>query len=206
MGVPAARRGCCGVGAASDGAGRAGAPPASGWLVRTGSRDAHAGALSLGTLAPGGGGLGAADAGLMAPWEACADGCGVGATSELPYPGRLTPRRIRAVCASRERCGARLGVPAARHGSFGVGRPVQCPFRHAPARQRTAARRGAARVGDGGTYALRGLNLAALGVRMRTRVASRCHFCTPRVNWTVQHVAPPHDGTRGSALALALPY
>ena len=67
---------------------------------------------------------------------------------------------------------ARDALAAAAH----TVRPVQCPFRHAPARQRTAARRGAARVCDDGTYALRGLNLAASGVRIRTRVASRCRF------------------------------
>jgi hypothetical protein len=44
-------------------------PPASGWCVCTGSHDARAAALALGTLAPGGGGLGAAGAGLDAPWE-----------------------------------------------------------------------------------------------------------------------------------------
>jgi len=41
--------------------------------------------------------------------------------SELPYPGRRSPRRLQAASAARERCGARLDVPVARRGSFGLG-------------------------------------------------------------------------------------
>ena len=65
------------------GVGRRGAegckPLVSGWRVCTGSRGARAAALALGALAPGGGGLGAAGAGLAAPWEAFAERCDAGA-------------------------------------------------------------------------------------------------------------------------------
>jgi hypothetical protein len=59
----------------------------------------------------------------MAQWEGFArrDGAGHPLVSELLYPDRRALRRLQAVSASRERCGARLGAPAARHGSFGVG-------------------------------------------------------------------------------------
>ncbi len=106
------------------GVGRRGAEgssaPGSGWRVCTGSRVARAAALALGALAPGGGGIGAAGAGLKRPLR------GVAAwvpplVSELPYPARRAPHRFLVVCAARERCGACLGVPAARRGSFGLG-------------------------------------------------------------------------------------
>ena len=42
-------------------------------------------------------------------------------TSDLPYPGRRAPRRLQAVCTTPSRCGARLGVPAARRGGSRVG-------------------------------------------------------------------------------------
>ena len=42
--------------------------------------------------------------------------------SYMPYPGpRRAPRQFLVFRAARERCGARLGVPAARCGCFGVG-------------------------------------------------------------------------------------
>ena len=121
---------CLRLGAAVSGSARrqsarggAGALPASGWRLCTGCRDARAAAPALRTLAPGGGGLGAAGAGLNAPWEAFEHRCDAGATlaSELPYPGRSAPRRLQAVRAARERCGARLGVAAARRGGCSVG-------------------------------------------------------------------------------------
>jgi hypothetical protein len=116
LGVPAARRGSFGLGAALDGAGRgrrtlrravgwSALAPAARALLRLVS-----GRLRLT------GRLDACCAGLMRP---CAGLVRPG--SELPYPGRLTPRRFLVVRAARERCGARLGVPAARRGSFGLG-------------------------------------------------------------------------------------
>ena len=107
--------------------GGAGALPASGCgRVCTGCRDARAAAPALGTLAPGGGGLGAAGAGLMAPWEAFAHRCDAGAafaSEGNPEPWQERARRVgfwRSAAAS-SRCGARLGVAAARRGGFGVG-------------------------------------------------------------------------------------
>ncbi len=41
--------------------------------------------------------------------------------SELPYPGRRASCRLQAVSAAPKMCGARLGVPVARRGSFGLG-------------------------------------------------------------------------------------
>ena len=122
--VPAARRGCFGLGTASDGGGRgrrtlrravgvcALAPAAcaqlrwlSGCLRRVGAGFAQ---LARGSMRSGkalrGGGVRSA-----------------GLRLTLPYPGRLTPRRFLAVHAARERCGACLGVPAARRGSSGLG-------------------------------------------------------------------------------------
>ncbi len=58
------RRGCSGVGAASDGAGRRAASLRRGWRVCTGSRGSRAAAPALGALNPGRGGLGAAFAAL----------------------------------------------------------------------------------------------------------------------------------------------
>ncbi len=83
----------------------------------TGSRVARAAALALGALAPGGGGLGAAGAGLKRPLRGVAAWV-LPLVSELPYPARRAPRRFLVVCAARKRCGACLGVPAARHGFF----------------------------------------------------------------------------------------
>ena len=119
------RRGAAVSGSARLGAARGGAGtlPASGWRVCTGCSGARAAGPALGSLAPGGGGLGAAGAGLMPPWEAFVRRRGAGAAfaSELPYPARRAPRRLQAVCAASARCGAHLGVPAARRGGFGVG-------------------------------------------------------------------------------------
>ena len=85
-GVPAARCGCYGSARRWTARGGAGALPASGLHLCTGSRGSRAGALALGTLAPGWGGLDAAGAVLLAPWEGFAHRCEASATcaSELP--------------------------------------------------------------------------------------------------------------------------
>jgi hypothetical protein len=114
------------------GVGRRGAegckPPASGWRVRTGSRDARAAALGLWALAPGKGRLGSAGARLMALWEGFAQ-----RRDRIlrlnPYPARRAPRRFLVVRVARERCGARLCVPLARRGSFGLGAAVRGVWR-----------------------------------------------------------------------------
>jgi len=64
LGVPVARRGGFRVGAASAGAGRG---KRTSVRVCTGSYGARTAAPALGTLAPGGDGLGAADAGSWRP-------------------------------------------------------------------------------------------------------------------------------------------
>ncbi len=92
--------------------------PASGWLVCTGSRGARAAALGHWALAAGGGGLGAACVGLKAPWRAAAMRV---PRLRLNCPTLAgAPRRFPVVSAACERCGARLGVLAARRGSFGL--------------------------------------------------------------------------------------
>ena len=77
---------------------------------------AHALVLAHWVLAPGQGGLGAVTRGSRPPWEGLAQRSDAGATmeSELPYPGRSAPRRLRAVNSLRRRCVARLGLPAVR--------------------------------------------------------------------------------------------
>ena len=109
LGVPAARGGSVGVGAASDGAGRgrrtlrravgwSALAPAARALLRLVS-----GRLRLT------GRLDACCAGLMRP---CAGLVRPG--SELPYPGRRAPCRFLVFRAALERCGARMNTPAAR--------------------------------------------------------------------------------------------
>ena len=105
--------------------GGVGKAPASGWRVCTGWCDARAAAPALGTLAPGGGGLGTVGAGLNAPWEGFARRRGAGAAfaSELPYPGRRAPRRLQAVrCGSykvRGASGCACGAAQRFHGRRG---------------------------------------------------------------------------------------
>jgi hypothetical protein len=49
-------------------------------------------------------------------------GCsGAALVSELPCPGRRSPRRFPVASSARSRCGACLCAPAARRGSFGLG-------------------------------------------------------------------------------------
>ena len=122
--MPAAWRGCFRVGAASHGAGRG--RHTSGkrlacvhwlqWLARccAGSRGACAGwgragrGWRVGSWCSGQASRGVS--GRVPPL-----------VTELPYPDRRAPRRLQAVRAARKRCGARLGVPAARRGCSGVG-------------------------------------------------------------------------------------
>ena len=55
----------------------------------------------------------------MATGASEASGCQTGAKLASTPPS--ASRQFLVVCAARERCGACLGVPAARRGSFGVG-------------------------------------------------------------------------------------
>jgi hypothetical protein len=124
LGVPVPLRGCSGVGAASDGAGRR-APRLRGAVGVCAVAPAARALLRLvsGRLRRLGTGWARLARGSLRLGKALRSG----ATwvphfaSELPYPDRRAPRRFLVIRAALQRCGARLGVPATRRGSFGLG-------------------------------------------------------------------------------------
>ena len=124
LGVPAARRGSFGLGVAVRGArrGRCTLRRAVGWFALAPAACALL-CWVAGRSRQVGGGQARLRQGLMRPGmplRAVRRGCQPPLASELPYLARRAPRRFLVVRAARERCGARLGAPAARRGSFGL--------------------------------------------------------------------------------------